>query len=95
MKMRKSQKREETDEVLATMAKKICDAADRIGKEERLDTEARKKISESKGANEQASAFKNMMTLEKNLVEALKQYPEESDKQRALEGVREKMRGVF
>ena len=76
------------------MAKKICEAADRMGKQGDLE-DARKKISESKAINEQASAFRNLLVLEKEILESCKEFPEDDDKKRALESVREKMRGIF
>ena len=94
-KRRKVQKREETDRALICMAKKIGEAADRVGKEQEVDSEARKKISESKTINEQASAFRNLMALEKEILEALKKCPDDYDKKNALENVREKMKAIF
>ena len=94
-KKRKMQKREEADYAFISMAKKIEEAADRVGREQELDSEARKKISESKIINEQATAFRNLMALEKEILEALRKCPEDEDKKIALENVREKMRAIF
>ena len=89
------QKREEADHALISMEKKIDDAADRVGREQELDGEARKKISESKITNEQATVFRNLTALEKEILEALRNCPEDDDKKIALENVREKMRAIF
>ena len=94
-KKRKLQKRNEADEALLCMARKISEAADRVGSEQGVDEDARRKISESKVINEQASAFRNLMMLEKEISEALREFPDDSEKKHALEYVREKMRAIF
>ena len=94
-KKRKLQKRNEADEALVCMARKISEAADRVGNEQGVDEEARRKISESKVINEQASAFRNLMMLEKEISEALREFPDDYEKKAALEYVREKMRAIF
>ena len=77
------------------MAEKVSEVTERIGIEEEHKKESRRKMSESKAINELASAFRNLIKLEKELLESFEHPPEDDDKKNSLQHVGEKMRGKF